>query len=444
MKKTIINIGVLLIALTFSSCSSKENSFDYIAEIYTRYQKDPSKENRLKLTKKYDSEVMLTNLIVDRWDISENEEIPTLEEDGAIGNERKKSICSIHVKPFKINDKGKKIILNSFYEDYAEKAGAFIKSDGEGSSANNINARVKLYVPAELKEKLKGIYPKVRIAKEVFGGGDLMFATTEISVRAKLTRISTVAAYLSDDAPSELLFNFEVLDILEKKPIESASRKAFEEYYELDLAKWQGGFPGDPTFSPIYNIHDVAFEHDLKPTTYLKQKKPITGTLGKYTGEIMYGKPNGKGKLGRCEGEWKDGLKHGHIVWPLSDGGRFEGEYVAGNPVSGELTYGQGFIKSYTGQFSKGYVDDHTYDHGDIYDLYDDEFSKTEFFAKNGNGKEVYADSSYYDGEWANNMKVKGMYVWPDGQKYEGEFVNNNIGGKGKLTAPDGKLIWEK
>jgi hypothetical protein len=54
---------------------------------------------------------------------------------------------------------------------------------------------------------------------------------------------------------------------------------------------------------------------------------------------------------------------------------------------------------------------------------------------KNGSGKLMFADGSYYDGEFlANDIHGRGVYVWPDGKKYVGQWGKNKMHGKGSKT----------
>lgn len=123
--------------------------------------------------------------------------------------------------------------------------------------------------------------------------------------------------------------------------------------------------------------------------------KIITETNGKYTGERIDGKKEGKGKF-----EWNDGAV-------------YEGEF------SNDMINGQGKLMipnkgTYEGYFVNG--------------------------KKNGQGKYVFYNDDIYEGNWVDDkMSGKGKYTFANGDIYEGEFLNNQFNGEGTYTKGENK-----
>jgi len=127
---------------------------------------------------------------------------------------------------------------------------------------------------------------------------------------------------------------------------------------------------------------------------------------GTYEGEIVNGKPHGKGKL------------------TYSDGDVYEGDWVDGER---------------TGKGKMTYADDKVYDRY----VYEGDWVNDE---PNGKGKMTWADDDVYDryvyeGDFVDGkLNGKGKMTWTDGRVYEGDFVDGKLNGKGKMTWADGRV----
>jgi MORN repeat len=171
------------------------------------------------------------------------------------------------------------------------------------------------------------------------------------------------------------------------------------------------------------------------------------GHVGQYTGTICIntGKPHGSGRLeyeggGSYQGDWTlgswsgygrhvkkngdiyegnffDNTKHGMGCYRYRDGRRkFDGRYVMGQRVDGQMTYGDGSI--YKGQWSDG--------------------------KRHGRGTYKFKDGSLYKGEFFHDViHGVGQLVWPDGAKYIGEWNQGHRHGMGKEYMSDGRLRYE-
>jgi hypothetical protein len=162
-----------------------------------------------------------------------------------------------------------------------------------------------------------------------------------------------------------------------------------------------------------------------------------------YEGEWKDGVPHGHGKMVYSdgdvyEGEWKDGVPHGHGKMVYSDGDVYEGEWKDGDPHGhGKQKYSDGTV--YDGNWIDGTPNGHckvTYANGNVYD---GEFYRQD---KNGHGKFTLADGTIYNGNWIDgtpNGHFKATYT--TGVTYEGESKDGRPHGWGKLTLADGKIL---
>jgi hypothetical protein len=147
-------------------------------------------------------------------------------------------------------------------------------------------------------------------------------------------------------------------------------------------------------------------------------KGKLTRSDGEYEGDIVNGRPHGKGKIisnGELPyvyvGDFVDGYFQGKgkITW--EDGNVYEGDFVNGMPSKGKFTEADG---EYVGNYVNG--------------------------SKHGKGKYTYKNGNVYEGDWVNGVPVKGKFIWKEGHVYEGDFVNGKRHGKGKMTYADGRV----
>ena len=126
----------------------------------------------------------------------------------------------------------------------------------------------------------------------------------------------------------------------------------------------------------------------------------LTETDGRrYTGELLMGRFHGQGTLiwpdGRkYAGSFRDGEPHGPGRMTLPDGSFYEGRFEQGRAV---------------GEISRRSLDGSRYKGGFV-----------------GAAREGY-----------------GTLILPDGSRYEGFFRHDLYHGRGKLTAADGKVLYE-
>jgi len=105
------------------------------------------------------------------------------------------------------------------------------------------------------------------------------------------------------------------------------------------------------------------------------------------------------------EGEWKDGVPHGHGILYSSVGNMYTGSFVNG------VFHGRG-----TRIWGNG-------------DSFEGEWQNNE---RNGIGKITWLDGEWYEGEWRDDKRTgKGVYHWPSGNTYTGDFVDGTRIGKG-------------
>ena len=121
----------------------------------------------------------------------------------------------------------------------------------------------------------------------------------------------------------------------------------------------------------------------------------------RYEGEMLGGKPNGRGELvkpngTRYEGEFRDGWTHGHGVAVYESGERYEGQFADGFP------HGHGIMTYPTGDRHEGkFIDGIPQGHGSV----------------------VYPNGDRYEGEFSDGAPHgNGKYIWQRGNSFEGEF----------------------
>jgi hypothetical protein len=108
----------------------------------------------------------------------------------------------------------------------------------------------------------------------------------------------------------------------------------------------------------------------------------------------------------------------------LGDGLDYEGDIVDGKPHGkGKLAYGEDYpVDIGEGGIGSGYVS------GDY--VYEGDFVNGK---PHGKGKKTYANGKEYEGDFVNG-KFHGKGKLDDGYLYEGDFVNGRLQGKGKMT----------
>ena len=172
------------------------------------------------------------------------------------------------------------------------------------------------------------------------------------------------------------------------------------------------------------------------------------GIQGEYKGEMMSGKPHGKGhtvyKSGNIyEGEYAYGKREGQGVYFFTDGEKYDGQWVQGHQ-HGFGTFYFASKDKYVGFWNR----DYQHGHGVMYyfngDKYDGNWNQDK---RQGRGRYTFSDGAYYDGEWENNKKWgRGIYVNIDGSRIEGNWINDLKEGEGILTTKDGDVhvcVWK-
>ena len=201
---------------------------------------------------------------------------------------------------------------------------------------------------------------------------------------------------------------------------------------------------------------------------------------GRYVGEILKGKPHGKGKMyyadnneyGRAsyEGDWVDGncTGQGTMIWKngekyigslkddkrngygteyFADGGRYEG-YFENNQIKGKgkmyYAANEDNIVSYDGDWGDGLP----YGQGTmIWKDGEKYIGNWKNGIRNGYGIQYYTNGNRYEGNWKDNeLDGKGTFYWKDGDRYEGDFKNDSRHGQGTYYWIDGRKYvggWE-
>lgn len=136
-----------------------------------------------------------------------------------------------------------------------------------------------------------------------------------------------------------------------------------------------------------------------------------------YTGDLVFGVPNGQGTMqwadgNQYTGDWVNGERTGHGKYIGTDGFTYEGDWVDSR-IEGSGTAGYSDGGSYTGDWVNGY--------------------------RHGQGTYTFPDGTTYTGEWVDGERTGfGKYVTKDGFRYEGNWKNGLFHGKGTAHYDDG------
>lgn len=161
-------------------------------------------------------------------------------------------------------------------------------------------------------------------------------------------------------------------------------------------------------------VYQGYLDQDLKPHVWGIK---VFNDGSKYEGEYEHGRPAGRGKYIKENGNLSSGYySNGKLnekgVFVSYYGTIYVGEWEE-NQINGA---GEEFFKDgshYKGTFKNG--------------------------KKAGRGCFVWADGSTYDGEVENNLLHGfGTYIWKDDKEYVGQWKDNMMHGEGKMSYPDG------
>lgn len=138
----------------------------------------------------------------------------------------------------------------------------------------------------------------------------------------------------------------------------------------------------------------------------------------------------------KYEGEFKNGLRHGHGVLIECKGSRrYEGQWVLSQKEGkGTETFANG--DKYVGDFS-----------ADVYNGQGELRTKGGVYTghfkdglRDGIGLMQFKSNCRYEGHWQRGrFHGRGLYIWSDGRKYEGNWENGERNGMGILTLTNGE-----
>jgi hypothetical protein len=159
--------------------------------------------------------------------------------------------------------------------------------------------------------------------------------------------------------------------------------------------------------------------------------------VGGYEGNIRDGKFAGRGVMwwasgNRYEGDYLDGLPHGHGVYASSDQ-RYEGEW-AGGRRSGQGTLTLLVGVRYDGQWRDNKPNGRGVLTGPTLCL-EGEWQDGKLTSP---VTVSFADGGRYQGTPLSSGSGSGSMIWPDGTRYVGTFRNGKPDGQGAVTWADG------
>ena len=142
----------------------------------------------------------------------------------------------------------------------------------------------------------------------------------------------------------------------------------------------------------------------------------------RYSGEILNGKPNGKGSIlfpdgAEYHGELKNGKLNGYGKYSYHHGDIYEGEWLD-NKKHGKGKYKWGKSSKWSG------------------DEFDGQWYENK---EHGYGKYTSSNGNIYQGQWKNGMQTgRGTWITSD-RFYSGYFLNDKLNGIGVMIRSNGE-----
>ncbi|KAK1737727.1 phosphatidylinositol-4-phosphate 5-kinase-related protein [Skeletonema marinoi] len=196
--------------------------------------------------------------------------------------------------------------------------------------------------------------------------------------------------------------------------------------------KYDGEWKNGKYKYTTHSLNAMRKSHSFCCTTYLhpasllganntiKMAKITFDNGGVYEGDVVDGKPHGRGKKislsgNEYEGKWKNGMRHGKGVVNKANGYAYEGEYKDDKRNGKGITkYPDGSV-CYDGEFRDGFAD--------------------------GNGTLNYESGNVYTGEWrAGKRHDKGVMTYADKSVYDARI---NVTGRDRSHYQTGTLSEE-
>lgn len=128
-----------------------------------------------------------------------------------------------------------------------------------------------------------------------------------------------------------------------------------------------------------------------------------------YYGELVSGKPNGKGKTtfktgDTYEGEYVKGKRQGYGIYTFTDGEKYEGSWYQDHQHGKGIYY---FVNNEWEKYDGMWYLDYMQGDGTMYytngDIYIGEWLQDK---RNGQGKYIYSNGEVYSGSWENDILI--------------------------------------
>ena len=272
-------IGFILLTLflMLQSCSTKKiretTSYDFITELNTRYDSIYSKNEGDKLNEEvtsllddYKDSVILNNSFVfsiEKVKGNENEYSP---------NERKVKY-KIKVQPYKKVEDGTLVIISDYYLSYGENSGSLITREPKHKYLKTTYSEVIINVYEDLKD---GIYPPVRLSKQIFGSGDQSFFVSDVSMKVILKNMKRKTFNQMDMGN---VCEFDLVEVTNVKPVVSDLRTKFESEYQLNYPKFFNSKSSDVLLNTLQYDPYTGGTVPGERTDYIVPKKPLNDTI---------------------------------------------------------------------------------------------------------------------------------------------------------------------
>jgi len=271
MKKLIPLTLIIFTVIGLQSCKTKEqSSYDFLVELNTKYNticKENEGDNLDKETtsfvKKYSNPIILDNSFVYSIKKVENSESNMY----SPGEKKRTLKYKMIVQPYTKTD-GTLVLISDLQQSYGESSGSFIHIEPNHKYLKDVYSYVTINVyDDDLKD---GIYPRIRLSKQIYGNEDLSFFVSDVSMKVVLSNIHKVTYnYLDMGNDCE----FDLVEVTKVNSVKSDLRTRFENDYQFDYKKFFNSGSDEVKLSQ----YDVTIDGQKK-TDYIVSKNQVSET----------------------------------------------------------------------------------------------------------------------------------------------------------------------
>jgi len=272
MKNLIPLTLILITVLGLQSCKTKEqSSYDFLVELNTKYntickenEGDKLDKETTSFVKKYSNPIIMDNSFVYSIKKVENSESNMY----SPGEKKRTLKYKMIVNPYSRTGDGTLVLISDLQQSYGESSGSFIHIEPNHKYLKDVYSYVTINVyDDDLKD---GIYPRIRLSKQIYGNEDLSFFVSDVSMKVVLSNIHKVTYnYLDMGNDCE----FDLVEVTKVNNVKSELRTKFENDYQFDYKKFFKSESDEVKLS----LPD-GLGSEIKTDYIVSKKQPITNS----------------------------------------------------------------------------------------------------------------------------------------------------------------------